>query len=191
MHNPAIPVQITFRHVDPSAAVESHIRELVQKLGKVHPALQSCSVTVAQQHRHRPQGNPFHVGISVKLPGHELVANRESADQLAHTDVYVALRDAFNAMRRQLQALADQQQNQVKPHAPQPHGHITEIARDKTCGRIESVDGRWLYFQRNSLIGAELDALAIGTPVCYVEEMGRDGPQASSIYPVGKHHILV
>ena len=87
--------------------------------------------------------------------------------------------------------LVQHQQDHVKHHEEKPHGHITEIAPDKSYGRIESADGRWLYFHRNSLIGAELDALAIGTPVHYVEEMGDDGPQASSVYPVGKHHILV
>lgn len=191
MHTPPIPVQITFRHLDPSEAVENRIRDKAQKLGNVHPGIQSCSVTVEQQHRHQHQGHQFHVGISVKLPGHELVANREPEKNPAYTDVYVALRDAFSTMRKQLQALVQHQQDHVKHHEEKPHGHITEIAPDKTYGRIESADGRWLYFHRNSLIGAELDALAIGTPVHYVEEMGDDGPQASSVYPVGKHHILV
>ena len=190
MHTPPIPVQITFLHLDPSEAVESRIREKAQKLGNVAPTIQSCSVTLEQRHRHH-QGPQFHVSISVNLPGHTLVAKREPEENPAHTDVYVALRDAFSAMRRQLQALSQQQQGLVKHHTEKPHGHITEISPDKTHGRIESVDGHWLYFHRNSLIGAELDALTEGTPVYFVEEMGEEGPQASSVYPAGKHHITL
>ena len=191
MHTPPIPVQITFRHLGPSEALEIRIREKVQKLGQMDPTIQSCSVTVEQLHRHHRQGKQFHVRIQLKLPGHALLANREPEVNPAYADVHVALRDAFNALRKQLQALAQHQQGHVKHHEGKPQGHITEIAPDKSRGRIESVDGRWLYFHRNSLIGAELDALAIGTPVYYVEEMGDEGPQASSVYPVGKHHMLV
>ncbi len=191
MHTRPIPVHITFLHLDPSEAVESRIREKVQKLGHVHPGIQSCNVTVQQQHRHHHQGLQFHVGISVKLPGQTLVAKREPEKNPAYTDVHVAVRDAFSAMRRQLQALSQHQQGHVKHHEDKPHGHITEISPDKTHGRIESVDGHWLYFHRNSLIGAELDALPEGTPVYFVEEMGEEGPQASSVYPVGKHHIVL
>lgn len=191
MNSNPIPVQVSFRHLDASEAVENRIHGKAQKLANFYPSIQSCSVTVEQLHRHPHQGKQFHVRINVKLPGHELVANREPEENPAYTDVRVALRDAFLAMRKQLEALMQHQRSHVKHHEEKPHGHITEIAPDKTYGQIESPDGRWLYFHRNSLIGAELDALTVGTPVYYVEEMGDDGPQASSVYPVGKHHILV
>lgn len=191
MTSPNIPVDITFRHLDPSAALKARIHEKVQKLAHFYHPIQRCHVTVSLLHRHPRQGRQFHVRLSVKVPGHELVANREPDENPAYTDVYVALRDAFSGMRRQLESLLEHQQGQLKHHEEKPHGHITEIAPDKTYGRIESPDGRWLYFHRNSLIGAELAALEVGTPVYYVEEMGDDGPQASSVYPVGKHHILV
>jgi ribosomal subunit interface protein len=186
-----IPLQIIFTNVDASEAVEAKIHEKVDKLSQFHPAIQNCRIKVEQLHKHQHQGNLFQVRIDLKVPGHTLIADRESDQHKAYTDVYVALRDAFNAMGRQLEDLVRHQQGHVKHHEERPHGYITEISPDKTFGRIEPIDGRWLYFHRNSLIGADLDSLTVGTPVYYVEEVGEQGPQASSVYPVGKHHILI
>lgn len=186
-----IPLQISFRHVDSSEALETKIREKVQKLGQFYPSINSCRVMVEQLHKHHHQGNHFYVRIDLKVPGHELIAGREPALNHAHTDVYVSLRDAFKAMRRQLEDWVRHQKGLVKHHEEKPHGHITEISPDKTFGRIASADGRWLYFHRNSLIGDDLDTLQIGTPVYYVEEIGDEGLQASSVHLVGKHHVLV
>ena len=186
-----IPLHINFRNLETSPALEAKIREKADKLGHICPSINSCRVTVEQLHRHHHQGNNFHIRIDLKVPHHELVADREPDKNHDYTDVYVALRDAFDAVKRQLEDWVMHQQGLVKHHEQKPHGHITEISPDKTFGRIESVDGRWLYFHRNSLIGEDLDQLQIGTPVYYVEATGDEGPQASSVYPVGKHHILV
>jgi len=186
-----IPLQIIFHHIDKSEALEERTREEIQKLGQFHPAIKNCRVVIEQLHRHHRQGNLFHVRIDLHIKGHTLIAQREPGLNHTYADVYVALRDAFKAMRRQLEDLVRHQQGNVKHHEEKPHGHITEISTDKTFGRIESVEGRWLYFHRNSLIGGDLDKLQVGTPVYYVEDSGEDGPQASSVYPVGKHHILV
>jgi cold shock CspA family protein len=55
-------------------------------------------------------------------------------------------------------------------------------------GTILSSDGREIYFHRNSLIDADLDALEIGDEVWFAEESTVDGPQASTVHVVGKHH---
>ncbi len=188
---PTIPLQINFRNLETSEALAARVREKVDHLGHVYPTILSAHVTIEQLHRHHTQGKHFRVRIDLKTPGHTLIADREPDQNHAYTDVYVALRDAVAAMRRQLEDLLRRQQDHVKHHEEKPHGHITEISPDKTFGRIESVDGRWLYFHRNSLIGEDLDKLQVGTPVYYVEDVGDEGPQASSVYPVGKHHILV
>jgi len=46
------------------------------------------------------------------VPGAELVANHTQ-----HEDVYVAIRDAFDAMSRQLEDYARKQRGEVKTHA--------------------------------------------------------------------------
>ena len=113
-HSPQLPVQIAFRNLDHSDAVEARIREKIDKLCQFHPAIMSCRVAVEQLHRHHQQGNHFHVRVDLKVPGHELVADREPDQNQAHADVYVAIRDAFDALERQLEDLVRQQQDRVR-----------------------------------------------------------------------------
>jgi len=117
MHRePLVPLQITFRDLEKSEALDARIRDQVDKLGQFYSGIHSCRVTVEKLHKHQRQGNHFHVHIDIKTPDHELVAGREPDQHHAYTDVYVAVRDAFKAMRRQLEDLVQKQQGQVKHH---------------------------------------------------------------------------
>jgi ribosomal subunit interface protein len=93
-----VPLQTTFRNMPRSDALDAHIRERAAKLEEFHPRITSCRVTVEEIARHQHQGREFRVRVDVRVPGHqELVVNRDHAE-----DPYVALRDAFDAMARQL-----------------------------------------------------------------------------------------
>jgi ribosomal subunit interface protein len=109
------PVQIVFHEVAHSLALESLIREKAARLGVIFPRLMRCHVSIEQPHRHKQQGNPFNVRIALHVPGGELVVNRDH-----HEDVYVALRDAFDAVRRQLEEHAKKVRRAVKHHANRP-----------------------------------------------------------------------
>ena len=108
-HKP-IPLQVIFRHLDASEALETKVREKIDKLGQFYPRIDSCRVVIEQLHKHHHQGKHFRVLIDLKVPGHEFLAGREPDQNPAYTDVYVALRDAFRAMRRQLEDLVRHQQ---------------------------------------------------------------------------------
>ena len=103
------PVQIVFHEVAHSQALENLIREKAGKLEAVFPRLMRCHVSIEQPHRHKQQGNPFNVRITLHVPGGELVVNRDH-----HEDVYVALRDAFDAVRRQLEEHAQKMRSALK-----------------------------------------------------------------------------
>ncbi len=111
-----IPLQITFRDLEKSEALQARIREQVDKLGQFYSGIHSCRVTVAKLHRHPSQGQHFQVHIGIQTTDHTLVAGQEPDQNPASSDVYVAVRDAFKAMRRQLEDLVHQQQGQVKHH---------------------------------------------------------------------------
>ncbi len=184
-----LPIQITFRHMDPSPALETRIRERVTKLEQFHPRLMSCRVVVEQEHRRHHQGNLFLVRVDLTLPGHELVAGHESPKHQAYEDPYVAVRDAFDSLQRQLEELARRERHEVKHHEPPLHGHISGLTPAEDYGRITTPDGRDIYFHRNSVVDADFDKLTAGMEVRFSEEMGERGPQASSVHLVGKHHI--
>ena len=109
-----LPLQVTFRDVPHSEALEARIRASAAKLETFHPRITSCRVIVEQPEHHQRQGRPFHVRVEVRAPGHE-----EAISTLKHDeDAYVAVRDAFDAVRRQLEDVVREARGDVKVHTP-------------------------------------------------------------------------
>lgn len=107
-----LPLQVVFLGMAPSPAVEAQAVRRAQALDRYAGNLMACRVEVAQLQKHRHQGQPFGVRIQLTLPGHHL-----SVDHVQHEDVYVALRDAFADIRRQLQDVVRRDRGEVKLHA--------------------------------------------------------------------------
>ncbi len=99
----ATPVHITFRHIEASPAVEARVRDLAHHLHVFSDRIQSCRVVVDTPHRHHHQGKVFNVVVQVGLPGENVVVDMERPMRDGHEDVYVVIRDAFDAAKRQLQ----------------------------------------------------------------------------------------
>jgi ribosomal subunit interface protein len=186
-----LPLQITFRHMDSSDAVAARIRERAETLERFFDRIVSCRVVVECQHPRRQQGNLFRVRVDLKVPGGEIVAGRDPEAHHAHEDVYVAIRDAFDATRRLLEDYVRQGRGDVKLHAVPDHGRIARLLPDRDCGFIASADGDEIYFHRNSVTNGGFDKLAIGDEVRFVAQHSEsaDGPQASTVVPLGKHHL--
>ena len=186
-----IPVQITFRGMEPSDAIAARIRAKAEKLDRFHERITTVRVVFEQLHRHHQQGNLFHVRIDLTAAGGEVVAGSERHDEQAHEDAYVAIRDAFDAVRRRLEDFARVQDNRSKVLRPPPHGTVSHLDSVAGWGRISTSDGRDVYFHQNSVEGEGFHRLRPGSPVRFdlYEGEGRDGPQASIVRPIGKHHF--
>lgn len=102
-------LQITFRGMETSAAVEARVRELAQRLERFCAQITSCHVTLQSPHRHHQHGQRFGVKIRIAVPGSEIVVDNEHARDPAHEEPYVAIRDAFAAAVRCLKAHTSQQ----------------------------------------------------------------------------------
>lgn len=185
-----LPPQITFRHMEASSAMEDAIRSRIAELEHFHHHIMSCRVVVQPESRHSQSGNIHRVRIDITVPGRELVISRESGMNQSHADAYVAIRDAFDAMRRKLDEDVHRRKGEIKHHEAPPHGKIVEISMTEGFGRIATGDGREIYFHRNSLINANFESLAVGAEVRFSEEQGDNGPQATTVNVVGKHHIV-
>ncbi len=177
-----IPLQITLRHMEPSPALDARIRKLAAELEHFSAHIMHCHVVVSAPHQHHHQGNLFDVRIDITAPGAEIVINTENRGSHAHEDVYVALRDAFKAARRKLQDYERERRQDVKTHGSQPQGWISELSPAENFGRIETPEGRVVYFHRNSVVDEDFDRLVTGTEVRFAEEEGENGPQASSVH---------
>lgn len=110
------PIQITFRHMETSAAVEARVRELAARIERFNDRITSCHVVIEAPPAHRNKGAPFTVKIDLIVPGSELHVNSERAEHPEHVDVYVALRDAFDAVKRVLQDHTRERRGEVKRH---------------------------------------------------------------------------
>lgn len=183
-----IPLQITFRNMEHSDAVEAKIREKAAKLEKFAEHMTSCRVIIDAPHQHHHQGKLFNVKIDITLPGKEIIADRHPDQHHAHEDAYVAIRDAFDAARRQLEDYLRERRREVKHHEVELHGKIVQLFPAEDYGVIETSDGREIYFHRNSVLDADFDKLEEGARVHFSEEMGENGPQASTVHVEGKHH---
>jgi ribosomal subunit interface protein len=185
-----LPLQITFRHMDPSPALEARIRQRAEEFERFFDRITSCRVIVERVNRRHQQGNLFEVKIDLLLPGNELVVGREHRANHAHEDPYVAVRDAFDAARRLLEDHARRRRGEAKTHAVPDHGRVARLLPDRDCGFIETAAGE-VYFHRNSVANDGFDQLEVGAEVRFVaqEAESPDGPQASTVVPLGKHHL--
>ena len=111
-----VPLQITFRDLPPSAAVEERIRDCAEDLERVYDRLTACRVVVEGRHRPQRAGRVAHLCIELKLPGKQITIGRDAAGLQAHDDVFVAVRAAFDAARRQLDRHARRRRGEVKSH---------------------------------------------------------------------------
>ena len=177
------PLQITFRDIDHSDAIEAHIRDKAAKLETFFEPIMSCRVVVEMPHQHKHQGKAFNVRLDIGVPGSEIVVNRDR-----HEDVYVALRDAFDAARRQLEDYGHRLRRETKAHAREYTGLVTRLNPDEAYGFIRRADGSELYFSFDNLVNVGFDQLKEGDEVKFIEEMAAEGPQAKRV-SIGQHHI--
>ena len=173
-----LPVQISSRNLNLSPAAEQNIRDKAAKLEQFYDRIMGCRIMVEAPHRHHNKGVQYRVRIDLTVPEEELVARAEDED------LYVAIRDAFDAMRKQLTAFVERRRGEVKRHEASERGRIVRIFPDRGFGFLETPDGREIYFHKNSVVQASFGRLQVGDEVRFHEEMGIKGPQASSVIPV-------
>lgn len=116
-----IPVEVSFRHMNHSDAVEEAVRRRAEKLDRFHPRLTSCRVVVeAANRRASAKTVVYRVRVDVTLPGGEIVAERQPSLEPFHEDIHVAIHEAFDRARREIQDYAERQRGEVKAHAGEP-----------------------------------------------------------------------
>ncbi len=184
-----IPLELAFKNIEPTAAMEALVRERVEKLLQYHRGIITCRVSVEAPHR---SGNNEAVGhrvrIEVSVPGDDIVVSRDRSHRHGEYDPYAAIRTAFTAAESQLKSYAGKQRRTRRPHqAGPPHAVVTKLFADEDYGFLGTTDGREIYFHRNSVINDHFDDLEVGEEVRFEETMGDEGPQATTVSPIGQH----
>ncbi|CAO3426795.1 HPF/RaiA family ribosome-associated protein [Azospirillum endophyticum] len=111
------PLQIAFRNIDPSPALDHLIREHAGKLDRFFGRIMAKRVVFEVPHRHRHQGKPYAVQVALTVPGDELIVHSDKPGRHGHGSADAAIRDAFDAARRVLERFAERHRHEMKAHA--------------------------------------------------------------------------
>ena len=97
------PVQIAFRHVTPSPALDAHVRRRVEKLSRYSHTIISCRVTIDTPPKHSHHGKSFRVVVDVVIPGTQRSMRATRMTEIPRAqDAHVAIDHAFAEVERQL-----------------------------------------------------------------------------------------
>jgi ribosomal subunit interface protein len=171
-------VKIAIRDMPASSALEEHIRHKADKLSQFYNRIQSFHVVVEIPQKHKRNGKLYNVRIEVTVPGKELVVNKKLDE-----DVYIAIRDAFDALLRQLETYVRKRRDAVHRHAHDQanYGHVSKLFFDEGYGFIQSMDGNELYFSNVNVAHPAFEELSVGDPVQFLGITGTSGWQAHRV----------
>ena len=105
--------QVVFRNIEHSPAVEEAVYKRLEKLERYCDEIQSLRVTLEAPHNNHHKGKVYHVGVEALVPNHEVVVTHDQHDKHSHEDIYVAIRDAFNAVERRLKSVYGKQRSRM------------------------------------------------------------------------------
>lgn len=180
-----IPVEISLRDVEGERKLEALVREKARGLERFHRHISSCRVAI-ERVRHRDSADdPHMVRLDITVPhGNELIVVEKSRSD-EREDPESLVRRAFDTAKRRLKELKDRQRGEVKSHE-EPRALVARIDHGGDYGFIRALDGREIYFHRNSVLDGKFDVLEPGTEVRFEEEMGDKGLQATTVQLVSK-----
>lgn len=120
--------------MEPSQEVDTAVRERASKLDKFYDRIMGCRVLVESPHHHRRHGRLYHVRIDLTVPGGEIVVKRDPAQHAPHKDVLLAIHDAFDEARRQLEDFARRQREWDKARAQAPMVRCLDCSETRVMG---------------------------------------------------------
>jgi ribosomal subunit interface protein len=179
-------IQVTFRELAHSDAIEAYVRKHAAKLERFSGRITGCHVVLEEPHRHQLSGRHFRVRIDLVVPGGEVVVSQAPDGDATSEDAYAAIDQAFDRSVRRLEDFERRRSRNVRRHATAREasyidGRVAKLWSYEGFGFIEARDGAEVYFHRNSVLGGAFDRLAVGARVRFVEEEGDKGPQASTV----------
>ena len=97
--------QIVFHNIDQSDAIIENVNKRIDKLRRFSNDIMGGRVVLDSPHNHHSKGKVYSVVLEMRTPNREIIVNQDKHDKQEHEDLYVAIRDAFNAAERQLKSV--------------------------------------------------------------------------------------
>ena len=98
-----IPLQITYRGLTSSPAVDALIQERAHRLERFAGRIVRCHVIVGVPHRHHRNGWHYSVHLDLTTPLGSVIVTRDPSPGSSPQDLGLVVRDAFEAAQRQLE----------------------------------------------------------------------------------------
>jgi len=180
------PLQIVFKGMDSSPALEALIRERVDRLDDLHPRLIGCRVVVEVPHRGAEAAKvPVAVSVEAEVAGRGPIVGRDQAERRdAKEDHTVALNKAFEAVERQLDRVAGTRSRQGAARVAEGQsGMVVRVFPEQGYGFVEIDNSTELHFTRNAVVGGTFEEIETGmmVQVTRAADEGPMGPQASAV----------
>lgn len=154
--------------------IEGHAAEWAERF----PEVLRVHATLHHGRHHRLGAD--RIALVANYPGHVLRVEK-SGEQMVD-----AVHAGLLAMERELRRAQDARRRITKTPGARPQGSIKRIFRDAGYGFILLDRGREAYFHRDSLDASlRFTSLRPGMPVEVELEEGREGLQASRVFPPG------
>lgn len=93
-----LPITITLHDINGSGTLDTLLRKKAEKLRTYCQRIQSCRILVSLAQKRQRQGRLYNVRIELNVPGKHLAATNAPDES-----IHVAIRNAFLALRRQLE----------------------------------------------------------------------------------------
>lgn len=186
-----VPVEITYRDVEKTTAIDSLVHEKIAKLERVCDYISSCRIAIEHTQTRPRSGSPFRVRIDMTVPpSHELVADSHPSEQNQYVELDTVIRDAFSRAERQLKDLKQQQLESDRARNQNVQQDnialVVRLFREDGYGFLKDLSDEEIYFHRNSVLHDDFDRVEVGTAVRFVAEEGNQGLQATTVQIVDK-----
>ena len=97
--------QVLFHNIVQTDALAQAVQKRINKLERYSDQILSGRVVLDAPHNNHYKGKVFSVGIEIHTSLKEIIINQGKQNNHAHEDLYIAIRDAFNAAERQLKSI--------------------------------------------------------------------------------------
>lgn len=169
------PFEIVMHEVTVMPDVMEYLRFRIGRLPYFYDRILSSRIVLRGETRHHRTGGPFSVHVYVDTPQRVIVVTRQQRENL-----HVAIREAFDAVQRQLEDHARVQRGDVSPTTQPPRGRVARVFHELGYGFIDTDEGD-VYFHRNAVLEGRFGEIEPGSEVRYELEAGEKGLQASTV----------
>lgn len=176
--------QIVFEHMDSSDAVRERVLQELADLERIFGRITSARVSMSPPPNQHTKGYLWRTNIHLALPGgREVAVSSKPHAGAVNSDIYSSIEGAFSAARRQLQDQVRLMEGDVKAHGlgSEQIGQVDRIMPEDGYGFIVTPSGHEVWFSQRKVKHNEFRNMHIGTRVYFEEELGDQGPMATTV----------